>query len=81
MKIELIATYQQTRKVNGDQLQSRFNNTVGPWKAGRFMPLTLRPFSANNYALSKVWFKCSSINLSNQPGQVLAVPRLLRKAQ
>ena len=64
--VELRATYQQTRKVNGDQLQSRVKNTVGPWKAGRFMPLTLRPFSANNYALSKVWFKCSSINLRNQ---------------
>ena len=55
-----------TRKVNGDLLQSRVKNTVGPWKAGRFMPLTLRPFSANNYALSKVWFKCSSINLRTQ---------------
>ena len=30
------------------------------------MPLTLRPFSANTYALSKVWFKCSSINLRVQ---------------
>ena len=30
------------------------------------MPLTLRPFSANTYALSKVWFKCSSVNLRNQ---------------
>ena len=25
------------------------------------MPLTIRPFSANSYALSKVWFKCSAI--------------------
>ena len=30
------------------------------------MPITLRPFSANTYALSKVWFKCSSVNLRNQ---------------
>ena len=64
--VELKATFQQTRKVNGDQLQERVKDTVGPWKAGRFMPLTLRPFSANTYALSKVWFKCSSINLRNQ---------------
>ena len=61
--VELRATFQQTRKVNGDQLQDRVKNTVGPWKAGRFMPLTLRPFSANTHALSKVWFKCSSVNL------------------
>jgi hypothetical protein len=64
--VELRATFQQTRKVNGDQLQQRVKNTVGPWKAGRFMPLTLRPYSANTYALSKVWFKCSSVNLRNQ---------------
>ena len=30
------------------------------------MPLTLRPFSANPYALSKVWFKCSAVNLRIQ---------------
>ena len=27
------------------------------------MALTMRPFSANSYALSKVWFKCSSISM------------------
>ena len=27
------------------------------------MPLSLHPLSANNYALSKVWFRCSSVNL------------------
>ena len=64
--VELRATFQQTRKVNGDQLQERMKNTVGPWKAGRFMPLSIRPYSANNYALSKVWFKCSSVNLRKQ---------------
>ena len=64
--VELRATFQKTRKVNGDQLQDRVKNTVGPWKAGRAMPLTLRPLSANTYALSKVWFKCSSVNLRNQ---------------
>ena len=63
---ELRASYIQTRKVNGEQLQNRLKNTVGPWRAGRFMPLTMRPFSANVYALSKVWFKCCCINLRNQ---------------
>ena len=61
--VELRCTFTQTRKVNGDQLQSRVKNTVGPWKAGKFMPITTRPYSANTFALSKVWFKCSSINL------------------
>ena len=61
--VELQSSFIQTRKVNGDQLQSKVKNTIGPWRAGRFMPPTMRPFSANTYALSKVWFKCSSVNL------------------
>ena len=64
--VELRSTFIQTRKVNGEQLQSKIKNTIGPWKAGRFMPITLRPFSANTYAMSKVWYKCSSINLRAQ---------------
>ena len=64
--VELRATFTQTRKVNGDLLQARIKSTVGPWKAGRFMPLSQRAFSANCYALSKVWFKCSVVNLCVQ---------------
>ena len=64
--VELRATFSSTRKANGDILQERIKNTVGPWKAGRFMLLTQRPFSANCYALSKVWFKCAAINLRVQ---------------
>ena len=64
--VELRSTFIQTRKVNGEQLQTRLKNTVGPWKAGRFMPLTLRPYSVNTFALSKVWFKCSCVNLRTQ---------------
>ena len=64
--VELRATFTQTRKVNGEQLQTRVSNTIGPWKSGKFMPLTLRPFSANTYVLAKVWFKCSSMNLRVQ---------------
>jgi hypothetical protein len=56
----------QTRKLNGEQLQTRVKNNIGPWKSGRFMPLTIRPYSANTYALSKVWFKCSCLNLRAQ---------------
>ena len=63
MKLGWVVT---TRKVNGEQLQQKVKNTVGPWKAGRFMPITLRSYSANTYALSKVWFKCSTVNLRAQ---------------
>ena len=54
--VELRASYSKTRKVNGDQIQERVNNVVGPWRGGNFIPLTQRPFSINTYALSKAWF-------------------------
>ena len=64
--VELRSTFSQTRRVNGELLQNRIKNIVGPWKAGRFMDLSQRAFSANCYGLSKVWFKCSVINLRMQ---------------
>ena len=64
--VELRSCYTQTRKKNGELLQSKVRNTIGPWQAGRFMHLCMRPFSINTYALSKVWYKCGSINLRLQ---------------
>ena len=64
--VELRATYTQTRKANGEQLQQKIKTVVGSWKAGRFMPLILRPHTINCFGLSKMWFKCSSINLREQ---------------
>ena len=61
--VELKATYTQTRKANGDILQTRIKNTIGPWQAGKFMPVSQRPWSINSYALSKVWYKCNSVDL------------------
>ena len=61
--VKLLSTYQKTRKVNCDELQTRVQNTIGPWKGGKFMPLVSRPHSINTYCLSKVWFRTSSINL------------------
>jgi hypothetical protein len=43
----LMATHTATRKANGDELQEKIKNVVGTWKAGRFMPLTMRTYSLN----------------------------------
>ena len=61
--VELRATHTQTRKANGDILQTKIKNVIGPWRAGKFMPLTQRPWSLNSYATSKLWFKCCSVDL------------------
>ena len=61
--VELRSTWTQTRKANGDLIQKRLADTINPWRSGKFMPLTSRPWSINSFALSKVWFKCSSVDL------------------
>ena len=53
--VELRATWTQTRKANGDIVQARAENTVRPWKSGKFMPLSMRCWSVNQYCLSKVF--------------------------
>ena len=50
--LTLKATYSATRKANGDELQDTIKQVVGPWRSGKFMPLTMRPHSLNCYALS-----------------------------
>ena len=61
--VKLNASFLQTRKTNCDDLQERVNNVIRPWKGGKFMTLSLRSFSLNTYCLSKLWFKCPSVNL------------------
>ena len=53
----LMATFTKTRKANGDAVKAKFRDTIGPWRAGRFMPLTERSHSLNTYALPKIWYK------------------------
>lgn len=59
----LKSTYTLTRQANGDNLVERIANTIGPWRGGKFMPLILRPHSVNSYCFSKLWLKCSSVDL------------------
>ena len=61
--VTLKATYMGTRKTNGDELQEKMKNVVGPWRAGKFMPLSMRPHSLNCYAFSKLWHRSTCIDL------------------
>ena len=69
--VTLMASWAQTRKVNGDTLQLKVKNTVNPWKGGKFLPITQRGWSLNSYALSKVWFRAKSVDL--RVGDVKAI--------
>ena len=57
------ATWSQTRKANGDFIQTRVSNIINAWRSGKFMDLSSRPWSLNTYALTKVWFKCHTVDL------------------
>ena len=69
--VQLRATWTQTRKANGDIVQQRVTNTINPWRGGKFMALTMRPWSVNNYVLSKVWFRCGSVDI--REGDISAI--------
>ena len=60
---ELRSTWTQSRKANGDILQKRVENTIKPWKAGKFMDISQRGFSINSYCISKVMFRCHTVDL------------------
>ena len=61
--VTLMATWAKTRKVNGDALQLKIQNTIRPWKSGKFLPITQRGWSLNCFALSKVWFRARCVDL------------------
>ena len=61
--VTLMASWAKTRKVNGEAIQQRIDNTIRPWKAGKFMPVTQRGWSLNSFALSKIWFRTKCVEL------------------
>ena len=61
--VKLCATWSSTRSMNGDILKNKIKQLMGSWRSGKFMDLNLRPISVNTFALSKVWFRCFTINL------------------
>ena len=62
--LTLKATHAATKKANGDELVAISKKVMGPWKGGRFMPLTMRPHSINTYGFSKLWHRCGVIDLN-----------------
>ena len=74
--VELTASWQASRKINNDDLQSKVEKCINSWRAGKFMPLICRPFSLNTYCLSKVWFRTSSVDL--RVGDITAITKKIK---
>ena len=60
---KLYANYTKTRQQNGEILKKKVKDQLGSWKAGKFLPLTSRPWSINTYCLSKCWYKTGCLDL------------------
>ena len=58
--VTLKSSFCQTRKINCDIIEEKVQKTVSPWKGGKFQYIVEWGHSANQYALSKVFFRCSS---------------------
>ena len=50
---------------------------IGSWRSGKFLPLIQRPFSVNTYAMSKVWYRTSCVNL--RESDFLAINSSIKK--
>ena len=74
--VQLRATWTQTRKANCDIIQQRVTSIINSWKSGKFMPLIIRPWSINSYVLSKVWFRCGSVDM--RAGDISAINSSLK---
>ena len=61
--VTLKASYTATRGANGDELVTRMRHTVGPWRAGRHMELNMRPHLINSTAFSKMYHRCTTVDL------------------
>ena len=75
--VTLCAQWPVTRRMNGDILREKISRVTGSWRGGKFLPLTLRPISVNTYALSKVWFRASSVKL--REGDFTAIDSSIKK--
>ena len=72
----LKATYTATRKANGDALVEKIKKTVGPWRAGRHMDLTMRPHLINSTVFSKMYHRCTTGDL--RIGDINAVTKQVK---
>ena len=60
---KLYANYSAARSENGDILKLKIRDQLNSWKSGKFMSMTLRPWSLNTYCLPKLWYRTACLNL------------------
>ena len=61
--MSLTCSFSSTRKVNCDTVETKVQNTIHPWRGGKFTECILRAHSVNCHGLSRAWFRSCSIPL------------------
>ena len=74
--VTLKATFSATRKANGDALVEKIRKTVGPWRAGRHMELTMRPHLINSTVYSKMYHRCTTGDL--RVGDIVSITKQVK---
>ena len=70
------SNYTVTRRENGEILKKKVKDQMSSWKAGKFLPLTSRPWSLNCYCFSKLWYRTGCIDL--RIGDINAITSLAK---
>ena len=61
--VKIKATYAQTKRINCDEMYDKLSNLTRVWKSGRYMPLSMRSWSLNSFALPLLWYKAHCIDM------------------
>ena len=64
--VRMTRSTQTTRVINGEELVQRVRDSTNAFKAGRFLPLTTRPWVTNIYLMSRINYRSCALNLRQQ---------------
>ena len=63
---------QTTRSLNGEELVSRIRKSTNSFKAGRFMPVSTRPWVSSVFLMSRINYRTCALNLRQQDIQKIS---------
>ena len=64
--VRMTRSTQTSRVINGEELVQRVRDTTNAFKAGRFLPLTTRPWVTNIYLMSRINYRLCAFNFRQQ---------------
>ena len=72
--VRMTRSTQTSRVINGEELVQRVRDTTNAFKAGRFLPLTTRPWVTNIYLMSRINYRLCAFNFRRCVGADHCLP-------